>query len=146
MKSFFDKFEITSNNSFKFSLKYNLPINGEIGYFEFEWLKEKQYHRLKEILENCQSFDIEANNLKYLPNDIKNDLLILRIWYYDKKLEFPRNWEIKRIDFNSSNEYPIINYSFKCKEISLSSNQKKDNSEISRFLDMLRLAQQITKK
>lgn len=96
MLSFFKKSKIEPNNII-FGLKYNLPfINGLSVYSSHIEYYINHLERLPEILNKSIYFVIDAENLKYLPNDIKNLDLELTIWCYDGE-RLPKNWNIEKL-------------------------------------------------
>jgi hypothetical protein len=106
MKSFFDK---TLNNSFSTSkmtyllyfLKYKDKLsNKSFGHVWFEEIKPRYYCKLKEIIMNCDSFNIDAHNLYHLPKNIINENLTLDVRFSDPDYRYmlPKTWKVKEIN------------------------------------------------
>jgi hypothetical protein len=113
MEAFFRK--IDNKKDLLYQLKYNLPINCEI--ISFSRIKQKYYHRLEEILLNCNYFTLFGKNLKYLPDNINNPKLTLHINHNKlMKTTLPENWNINKLEIYSNN-IPKIPTTFKYKII-----------------------------
>jgi hypothetical protein len=118
MLSFFKKSGLKPKRIIYY-LKYDLPIEHIFLSLTFEHINEKYHHRLKEIIENTFSFNISGNHLKYLPNDIKNEELLLYVWYYNRNYKFPENWNILMLRTYQSKLQPKLHKSFNVKEIKI---------------------------
>jgi hypothetical protein len=96
MLSFFKKSKIEPDTII-FGLKYNLPIiNGSSVFVLYKHYYINHLERLPEILTKSFYFGINAEDLKYLPNNINNKDLELRIWGYEGE-KLPENWNIEQL-------------------------------------------------
>jgi len=100
-------------------LKYDLPIEHNFISLTFNFINEKYYHRLKEILEHSYQFNINGNHLKFLPNNIKNEELRLCLWFYNRNYKLPENWNILMLKTYDSKLEPKLHKSFNVKEIKI---------------------------
>lgn len=118
MKSFFKKSGLKPKRIIYY-LKYDLPIEHNFISLTFNFINEKYHHRLKDIIEHCYNFNVNGNQLKYLPNNIKNKKLILYVWYYNRNYKFPENWDILLLRTHQSKLQPKLHKSFNVKEIKI---------------------------
>lgn len=109
MKSFFDKIKPSFNyyGNLYYSLKYNLPIKN-IRTVDFIDINRNYYYRLNNIIENINSLIIYSHDLEYLPNNINNSNLELRIWHY-KGQKLPENWSINKLECFNVNWVKVLN-------------------------------------
>lgn len=116
MKSFFNKIG-NQTNDVKFYLKYNIPfVDGLVVYFNSGYFR-KYLDKLPEILIKSNELHIYGWQLNYLPNNIDNQRLKLKIYCYDGKI-LPENWNIEEISLTFFGDYKkFLHKSFKVKKI-----------------------------
>jgi hypothetical protein len=121
MLSFIKKTNIDTSD-IVFYLKYNIPF--EDGLITHFYNDKRIINRLPEILSKSKEFNIYSWDLKYLPNNIDNPNLNLKIWGYSYQ-KLPENWNIGQIGLTFSGDFKrFINNSFKIKRIKNHSNDK----------------------
>lgn len=126
MKSFFEKFG-SINDELNYYFKYNLELPSKndfyISLITGKFILKYYKNRLVETLEKSKLFNIEGDNLRCLPDNVKSDNLRLAISYYNMAYDLPKNWNIDVLDFHKSDYYPTLKDTFKSNKVSLTFHQ-----------------------